>query len=83
LPLAYEALRRGGAWPVVLNAANEIAVGAFLDRQLSFPNIARVIEDGLTRADRHAAPRSLEEIREIDLSARRAAAETIGTLRSS
>jgi 1-deoxy-D-xylulose-5-phosphate reductoisomerase len=83
LPLAYEALRRGGAWPVVLNAANEIAVGAFLDRQLSFPNIARVIEDGLTRADRHAAPRSLEEIREIDLSARRAAAETIRTLRSS
>ena len=83
LPLAYEALRRGGAWPVVLNAANEIAVGAFLDRRLSFPNIARVIEDGLTRADRHAAPRSLEEIREIDLSARRAAAETIGTLRSS
>ena len=83
LRLAYEALRRGGAWPVVLNAANEVAVAAFLDRQLSFPGIARVIETCLGQADRHAAPRSLEEIREIDLSARRGAAETIRTLRSS
>ena len=83
LPLAYEALRRGGAWPVVLNAANEVAVAAFLDRRLSFPGIARVIEAGLAAADRHASPRSLEEIREIDLWARRQAAETIRTLRSS
>ena len=83
LPLAYEALRRGGAWPVVLNAANEVAVAAFLERRLSFPGIARVIDAGLAQADRHAAPRSLEQIREIDLWARRAAAETIGTLRSS
>jgi len=44
LGLAYRALREGGTLPVVLNAANEVAVQAFLDGRLRFPAIAEVIE---------------------------------------
>jgi 1-deoxy-D-xylulose-5-phosphate reductoisomerase len=44
LGLAYRALRVGGTLPVVLNAANEIAVAAFLERRLSFMGIPRVVE---------------------------------------
>ena len=43
LGLCYEALRRGGTAPAVLNAANEVAVEAFLNRLISFPDIATVI----------------------------------------
>jgi 1-deoxy-D-xylulose-5-phosphate reductoisomerase len=43
LGLAYRALRQGGSLPVVLNAANEVAVEAFLEGKLGFPAIARVI----------------------------------------
>ena len=44
LALAYRALREGGTLPVVLNAANEVAVEAFLDGRLAFPAIPRLIE---------------------------------------
>jgi 1-deoxy-D-xylulose-5-phosphate reductoisomerase len=44
LALAYRALREGGTLPVVLNAANEVAVDAFLDGRLAFPAIPRLIE---------------------------------------
>jgi len=47
LSLAYEALRIGGTAPAVLNAANEIAVEAFLTGRLRFPDISRVIADSL------------------------------------
>ena len=47
LGLAYEALERGGTAPAVLNAANEVAVAAFLDGRLPFTGIARVIADTL------------------------------------
>jgi len=47
IALAYDALRRGGTAPAVLNAANEIAVDAFLNGNLSFPGIHRVIEEVL------------------------------------
>lgn len=45
LRLAREALRAGGGMPAVMNAANEVAVGAFLDRRLRFVDIARVVEE--------------------------------------
>ncbi len=51
LALAYDAARKGGTAPAVLNAANEIAVQAFLDRRIGFTDIARVIEQTL-----HAVP---------------------------
>jgi 1-deoxy-D-xylulose-5-phosphate reductoisomerase len=44
LDLAYRALREGGTLPAVLNAANEVAVEAFLDGRLRFTSIARVVE---------------------------------------
>ncbi len=42
--LRIDALERGGAWPIVLNAANEVAVEAFLAGRLGFSQFARVIE---------------------------------------
>ena len=48
LALAYQALRAGGTAPAVLNAANEVAVAAFLNKQIPFLAIPRLIEDVLT-----------------------------------
>jgi 1-deoxy-D-xylulose-5-phosphate reductoisomerase len=84
LKLAYEALSEGGAWPVALNAANEVSVEAFLEGRLRFTEIPRVIERVITAADRHTAPPlSLEAIRDADRWARAFSAETIRTLGSS
>jgi 1-deoxy-D-xylulose-5-phosphate reductoisomerase len=44
LRLAFDACRRGGTLPAVMNAANEVAVQAFLDRQLTFTDIPRIVE---------------------------------------
>lgn len=49
LGLAYEALRRGGTAPAVLNAANEIAVAAFLDRSIPFDRIPEIVRSTLDR----------------------------------
>ncbi len=58
LRLAYAALERGGSWPVVLNAANEMAVEAFLAGCITFPMIPQVIEQalGAARSGHVAAP---------------------------
>src|SRR5262249_11485000 len=64
LALAYSALEHGGAWPVVLNAANELAVEAFLAGRLPFQGIAVVIERALEAADKSViAPRTLADVR--------------------
>jgi 1-deoxy-D-xylulose-5-phosphate reductoisomerase len=84
LRLAYRALEHGGAWPVVLNAANEMAVAAFLDDRLSFVGIPRVIERALEAADHQlGAPATLAEVRAADAWARTFSASAIGTLPSS
>jgi len=84
LRLAYDALREGGAWPIVLNAANEVAVEQFLNRAISFTDIPRVIETALEACDRHmTAPRSLTDVRAVDAWGRAFSLETIGTLPSS
>jgi 1-deoxy-D-xylulose-5-phosphate reductoisomerase len=51
LKTAYEACRIGGCMPAVLNAANEVAVAAFLDGKLSFPQIAQVVTETMARMD--------------------------------
>ena len=69
LGYAYEALRMGGAASIVLNAANEIAVEAFLDSRIRFLDIARACRqmmDSLVLA----APKSLEEVLAADREAR-------------
>ena len=81
LGLAYRALRGGPGLPVVLNAANEVAVAAFLEGRLPFPGIAAVIEEVLDAgaAGPAAAPDSLAGVRELDRWAReRGAAEVAG-----
>ncbi|MDA1306225.1 MAG: 1-deoxy-D-xylulose-5-phosphate reductoisomerase, partial [Acidobacteria bacterium] len=84
LQLAYDALDHGGAWPVVLNAANEIAVEAFLDERLRFVDIPRVVAQALDAAGRETSvPASLADVREVDAWARRHSAETVRTLPSS
>ncbi|HEX2266674.1 MAG TPA: 1-deoxy-D-xylulose-5-phosphate reductoisomerase [Actinomycetota bacterium] len=70
LPLAVEAGRAGGPYPVVLNAANEVAVGAFLERRTGFLHIAEVIEDVLEAVPDFGAMQSLEAISSADAWAR-------------
>src|SRR5271165_6362558 len=76
LGLAYEAQSNGGSATCVLNAADEIAVEAFLQGRISFPAIARVVEETLQRMpDRE--PAGVEEILAIDRDARRVALDVI------
>jgi len=79
LGLAYGALRAGGTGPAVLNAANEIAVEAFLAGRLRFTGIAPVIEETLDRVAAGAAA-SLEQVMEADTRARRAAEDCVARL---
>ena len=71
LPLAVEAGRLGGAYPVALNAANEIAVQAFLDRQIKFLRIADLVEEVLEAVPKFGAPDSMEAIVAVDAWGRR------------
>jgi len=72
LGLAYAALRAGGTAPAILNAANEIAVEAFLAGRLAFTGIAGVIADTLAALPAGAAG-DLAEVMEADAQARQAA----------
>jgi 1-deoxy-D-xylulose-5-phosphate reductoisomerase len=76
LALAYAALREGGTAPAVLNAANEIAVAAFLEGRLRYTAIPQVIEDALRRVPAVPAD-SLETVLDADRAARRAAQEGV------
>ncbi|MEM1131386.1 MAG: 1-deoxy-D-xylulose-5-phosphate reductoisomerase [Pseudomonadota bacterium] len=70
--MARAAILAGGARPAMLNAANEIAVAAFLDRKIGFLDITRVVDDVLQSLD-CAAPKGIEDVLAIDSEARRAA----------
>ena len=72
LALAFECLRRGGNAGAVLNAANEVAVAAFLDRKIRFIDIARINEETLGRTTLRECV-SLEEYRRTDREARQTA----------
>lgn len=76
LRLAREALEAGGARPAILNAANEVAVAAFLAGRLNFLEIAAISADTLDRYD-PVAPESLEAVWAIDAEARRIAGERV------
>jgi 1-deoxy-D-xylulose-5-phosphate reductoisomerase len=73
LRLGREAGERGGTYPCVYNAANEVAVQAFLDGRISFLGIADAVEEALAEADGSPA-RDLDELTEADAAARRVAA---------
>ncbi len=70
LRLAREAGERGGTYPCAFNAANEVAVSAFLDGRIGFHEIARLVEDALSNVD-GASARDLAELVEADATARR------------
>ena len=76
LRLAQEALRAGGTAPTVLNAANEVAVQAFLDRAIGFGEIARTVERVLSAATFVDAD-SLEAVAHADAEGRRLAAAAL------
>ena len=70
LRLAREALEAGGAAPARMNAANEIAVAAFLDKRIGFCDIIATVEDMLGAAPGPDRPQSLEDIFAIDRETR-------------
>lgn len=72
LRLARAALDAGGARPAILNAANEIAVAAFLERRIGFLEIAAIVEDTLSAYD-PPAPATLADVLKVDAGARRVA----------
>lgn len=80
LRVAKAALQRGQTAPAVLNAANEIAVEAFLARRLKFTSIPALVEDALNTAEKQGSicpARNLDDILAIDLDARRLAADAL------
>jgi 1-deoxy-D-xylulose-5-phosphate reductoisomerase len=79
LRLAYDALERGGSAPTVLNAANEVAVEAFLNGQLPFRRIPTVIEETLARVTCQQIP-DLAGVMAADAESREAARSLTATL---
>ncbi len=75
MELARDSLKSGGGAPAILNAANEIAVEAFLQGKISFPDIVSLVSETMAAAGSVASPTSLEEAEEIDGMARRRARE--------
>jgi 1-deoxy-D-xylulose-5-phosphate reductoisomerase len=85
LRIAKEALAAGGIAPAVMNAADEVAVAAFLDRRIGFLDIARVVSETLERMDRAGFARApdadaLEGAQATDATARRVADEVVAGL---
>ena len=77
LRIARESLDAGGGAPTVLNAANEVAVAAFLAGKLGFLDIARVVE-GTLEAMPARPPGSIAEVLELNHEARRQASDKVG-----
>jgi 1-deoxy-D-xylulose-5-phosphate reductoisomerase len=76
LRLAYEAAEAGGSKSVALNAADEVAVAAFLEKEIGFNDIPRVVEQTMRETgDRH--PESIEEVLAIDARAREMARQKL------
>jgi 1-deoxy-D-xylulose-5-phosphate reductoisomerase len=69
LQLAFDAAAAAGDAPAILNAANEIAVQAFLDRRIGFTQIAQVVDNSLQGLD-FSEPDSLDAVQESDQKAR-------------
>ena len=77
LKLAYEAQAAGGSSTAILNAADEIAVEAFLGERIPFLGIAETVAETLTRIPQRRPGLSISELLEMDREARRVAADVI------
>ena len=80
LRLCYEAIEMGGSATTVLNAANEVAVAAFLDEKIGFNEIAILIEQTLNKANITNDVSSLEGILKADAEARTITNECIAAI---
>ncbi|HEU5248570.1 MAG TPA: 1-deoxy-D-xylulose-5-phosphate reductoisomerase [Thermoanaerobaculia bacterium] len=80
LALARAALEAGGGTPGVVNAANEVAVEAFLEGKISFPDIVAVVSETALAHGRVPAPATVEEAEQIDREARQSASRILRTL---
>lgn len=76
LELAYDALRQGGNCACVLNAANEVAVAAFLAGDIGFTDITRILEHAIERADVVKSP-TMDDYRQSDAQSRAIAREWV------
>jgi 1-deoxy-D-xylulose-5-phosphate reductoisomerase len=81
LRLAREAMKKGGAWPCTLNAADEIAVAAFLEHQIPFLGIPEIVEAVLARTPRIRIEK-MDDVLAADREARRIAKEEVSRLAS-
>jgi 1-deoxy-D-xylulose-5-phosphate reductoisomerase len=79
LRLAYRALQAGGSAPILLNAANEVAVASFLERRLAFHRIPELVEEVLERVAA-VSVQSLEDVLAADALARRTAMQRLETV---
>ena len=79
LRLAREAMKKGGAWPCALNAADEVAVAAFLERRIPFLGIPEVVESVLARTPRVRIEK-MDDVLAADAEARRIAREEVSRL---
>lgn len=77
LKMAYETGRVGGIMPCVMNAANEIAVSAFLNKKIRFVEIAEIVADSIQSFKAEPAD-SIEKLIQTDAHAREIATELIG-----
>ena len=75
LSLAVKAVKDGGIMPTVMNAANEIAVDAFLNKKISFLNIAEVVEETMKSVENTSV--SVESILSADADSRKIAKNII------
>lgn len=76
LRLAQQALTAGAAKPAILNAANEVAVAAFLENRIGFPNIAAVVENVMDAYDA-PEPAHISDVMAVDAEARRRASRVV------
>jgi 1-deoxy-D-xylulose-5-phosphate reductoisomerase len=81
LRLAYDALKTGGTAPAILNAANEIAVQAFLESKIGFMEISQIIESVLNATSTEAVY-SIEQLIEVDAKARKFAEKIVTSFKS-
>ncbi len=81
LKLAYQALEQGGSAGCTLNAADEVAVEAFLNRRITFPAISTVVEETLAR-QKSREPSTIEDVLAIDSESRATAGQIITEMRS-
>jgi len=79
LRLAYEAAETGGAKTAALNAADEVAVAAFLEGSIRFDEIPRIIEEVLSRTN-SGELESIRKVLEADAAARQTAKERVAVL---